>query len=251
MRTVLSRALSQRFFGVVTFSGQAWAKASIAPLRMRRALCSNRANSLRPFCLSEGCKIGQSEEPDDPRLHVRHWKGRGKESPLSRSSGPTKPRSWAMWKPRHAWLHLRKRRRYLSRLRARTYLVWQSRGKGQRRRGEQSRPSLLPRKRAPRRISESLGMVLACGRQGYEAAQNNLGSMYFTGAGVAQDYSKALEWLTKAADQGNDETEWTLGQMHANGLGLAARLSQAIVWYTRAAQHQLAAAQSRPWSHVL
>ncbi|MBQ2481415.1 MAG: SEL1-like repeat protein, partial [Treponema sp.] len=39
--------------------------------------------------------------------------------------------------------------------------------------------------------------------QGYADAQYNLGVMYDCGRGVEQDYEKAFEWYTKAAEQGN------------------------------------------------
>ena len=37
--------------------------------------------------------------------------------------------------------------------------------------------------------------------QGNSEAQYWIGSMYFNGQGVAQDYSKAFYWFSKAADQ--------------------------------------------------
>ena len=39
--------------------------------------------------------------------------------------------------------------------------------------------------------------------QGDAGAQYNLGLMYKNGEGVLQDYLRAVEWYTKAADQGN------------------------------------------------
>ena len=40
--------------------------------------------------------------------------------------------------------------------------------------------------------------------QGHPGAQHNLGNMYAQGDGIDQSYSKAREWITKAASQGNE-----------------------------------------------
>ena len=52
-------------------------------------------------------------------------------------------------------------------------------------------------------------------------AQYSLGVMYYRGRGVAQDYTKAREWLEKAATQGNANAQFSLGLMYKNGRGVA------------------------------
>ena len=41
--------------------------------------------------------------------------------------------------------------------------------------------------------------------QGHAIAQFNLGTMYYHGRGVEQSFTKAKEWLTKAAAQGDQD----------------------------------------------
>ncbi|KAF8924358.1 hypothetical protein BGZ58_001889, partial [Dissophora ornata] len=41
--------------------------------------------------------------------------------------------------------------------------------------------------------------------------RHNLGFMYFSGEGVPQDYSKAMEWHLKATNQGHATAQCNLG----------------------------------------
>lgn len=43
----------------------------------------------------------------------------------------------------------------------------------------------------------------------------------FDGAGVPQDESKAVEWLTKAVEQGHSEAQYALGICYDSGMGVA------------------------------
>ena len=84
---------------------------------------------------------------------------------------------------------------------------------------------------------------------GFAAAQKNadvqfnLGVMYQTGKGVAQDYKTAVKWYTLAAEQGNADAQTNLGLMYANGQGVAQDYKTAVKWYTLAAEQGLASAQ--------
>ncbi|MBS0987043.1 tetratricopeptide repeat protein, partial [Acetobacter thailandicus] len=51
-------------------------------------------------------------------------------------------------------------------------------------------------------------------------SQSNLGSMYEIGQGVPQDYLKAAELFSKAANQGLPEAQFNLGNMYAHGRGV-------------------------------
>jgi TPR repeat protein len=55
--------------------------------------------------------------------------------------------------------------------------------------------------------SSEFDKVSAEAEQGDVNAQNNLGFMYNTGKGVAQDYKEAVKWYTKAAEQGEGKNE--------------------------------------------
>ena len=43
----------------------------------------------------------------------------------------------------------------------------------------------------------------AAARQGHADAQSFLGSLYYNGEGVPQDYKEAFRWFLAAAEQGN------------------------------------------------
>ena len=56
--------------------------------------------------------------------------------------------------------------------------------------------------------------------QGKADAQYNLGVMYEKGQGVTQDYKKAVELYTLASNQGYSDAQLKLGVMYANGQGV-------------------------------
>lgn len=66
------------------------------------------------------------------------------------------------------------------------------------------------------------------------SAANNLGSMYYNGRGVAQDYSEALRYFEKAADLGNVTSMINVGNMYAWGLGDERSDEIAIEYYVKA-----------------
>ena len=59
--------------------------------------------------------------------------------------------------------------------------------------------------------------------------------MYANGKGVSKNYSKAIEFYTKAADQGFANAQFELGRMYANGYGVPQNYSKAIEFYKKAA----------------
>ena len=61
--------------------------------------------------------------------------------------------------------------------------------------------------------------------------QFNLGVMYQTGKGVAQDYKTAVKWYTLAAEQGNAAAQSLLGLMYAGGKGVAQDYVKAHMWF--------------------
>jgi TPR repeat protein len=80
--------------------------------------------------------------------------------------------------------------------------------------------------------------------QGYAAAQNNLGAMYFNGQGVPQNYAEALKWYRKAADQGFVVAQFALGFMYLYGQGVPQNYAEALKWYRKAADQGFVVAQS-------
>lgn len=71
--------------------------------------------------------------------------------------------------------------------------------------------------------------------QGDPEAQYSLGYMYENGEGVPQDYVKAVEWYSKAADQGDGDGQFNLGVMYKNGEGVSQDYSKAFELYSKAA----------------
>lgn len=79
--------------------------------------------------------------------------------------------------------------------------------------------------------------------QGDTKAQYDIGYMYDLGQGVPQDYSEALRWYHKAADQGDANAQCSLGSMYYDGRGIQQDRAVAVNWYRQAANSGLARAQ--------
>ena len=57
--------------------------------------------------------------------------------------------------------------------------------------------------------------------------------MYRNGEGVAQNYSQAIKWYTRAAKQGYIRAQYNLGLMYENGEGVVRNMHVAIEWYKK------------------
>ena len=79
----------------------------------------------------------------------------------------------------------------------------------------------------------------ALAEKGDAAAQVLLGYRYFTGLGVAKDFTEAAKWFRKAADQGNADAENNLSACYANGLGVPQNKTEADKWYHTALVREL------------
>jgi len=73
--------------------------------------------------------------------------------------------------------------------------------------------------------------------------QNELGTMYADGYGVAQDHEEALHWIRLAAEQGNPPALYNLGRAYELGQGVEADISKALQWYRLAAKKGNCSAQ--------
>ena len=71
--------------------------------------------------------------------------------------------------------------------------------------------------------------------QGSPNAQYRLGSCYFTGKGVQQNYAEAVKWMSKAAHQGDALAQNGLGVCYREGKGVPADIREAYKWYQLAA----------------
>ena len=91
--------------------------------------------------------------------------------------------------------------------------------------GERRRPGRCP----------GSGMVCQIGRDGFKAAQHNLGFFFQKGIGVSQDHSKAAHWFQKAAEQGCAHSQCELGEAYRLGWGVRRDPVVAAALYERAA----------------
>lgn len=73
-------------------------------------------------------------------------------------------------------------------------------------------------------------------QKGYVKAQRKLGSLYYKGNGVAQDYSESARWYRKAAEKGDADSQFFYSYMLINGEGVAQSESEARKWLDKAAR---------------
>ena len=70
---------------------------------------------------------------------------------------------------------------------------------------------------------------------GDAAAQNDVGSRYYAGRGVARDEAEAARWIRSAAEQGYAPAQYNLGLLHFRNRGVAGSDAEAARWYRAAA----------------
>jgi len=63
-----------------------------------------------------------------------------------------------------------------------------------------------------------------------------MGSLYYRGLGVDQDYSEAVQWYSKAAAQGEEVAQFALAEMYYNGVGVSQDYIKAMQFYEQAAK---------------
>jgi len=61
--------------------------------------------------------------------------------------------------------------------------------------------------------------------------------LYTFGQGVDQDYKKAFEWYSKAAQQGNSQAQLIVGMMYFKGEGVQQNNELAEKWLRKAAEN--------------
>jgi uncharacterized protein len=83
--------------------------------------------------------------------------------------------------------------------------------------------------------SSAIEALIKAAEQGDAKSQLALGSDYYYGKGVFQDYAEAMKWYRKAADQGEAKAQYNLGDMYAKGTGVVRDYAEAVKWYRKAA----------------
>ncbi len=77
-----------------------------------------------------------------------------------------------------------------------------------------------------------------------QSASYFLGFMYWHGQGVAQDYTQAVKWLSKAVETGFTwyggikEAQYLLGKAYYTGHGVAQDYAEAVRWYKAATEDE-------------
>ena len=84
-------------------------------------------------------------------------------------------------------------------------------------------------------LADKLSDTKALAEQGNATAQYDLGTMYRTGKGAAQDYKSAVKWWELSAGKGYTDAQWALGNMYEEGRGLLQDYKMAHMWYNIAA----------------
>jgi uncharacterized protein len=83
--------------------------------------------------------------------------------------------------------------------------------------------------------SPAIAALIKAAEQGDAKSQLALGSNFYYGKGVFQDFAEAMKWYRKAADQGEAKAQYNLGDMYANGTGVVRDYAEALKWYRKAA----------------
>ena len=89
----------------------------------------------------------------------------------------------------------------------------------------------------PDDVATALNELRPLAAEGDADAQFKLGSLYYQGFGVPQDFKEAIAWLRKAAEQNHTSAQVTLGAIYADGIpGVVEKnYPQALMWFIFAA----------------
>ena len=71
--------------------------------------------------------------------------------------------------------------------------------------------------------------------QGNSNIEYNLGSVYYKGLMVPQDYLKAVEWFQTGANKNDDDAQFKLAVMYSKGEGVQQDDVKAVEWYKKSA----------------
>lgn len=91
----------------------------------------------------------------------------------------------------------------------------------------------------------ALGYWVPLADQGDANAQLNVGMMYDTGQGVAEDPARAVRLYRQSAERGHPAAQYNLGMMYASGRGIERDASQAKFWLEQAAEQGLQNARAQ------
>jgi TPR repeat protein len=79
--------------------------------------------------------------------------------------------------------------------------------------------------------------------QGNAEAQFAMGTVFYTGSGVAPDYAESSYWYHRSAEQGFAAAQYNLGNAYKRGEGVNQNDRMAVNWWQKAADQGFAPAQ--------
>ena len=91
--------------------------------------------------------------------------------------------------------------------------------------------------------TKAVELFTKAAEQGHPEAQWSLGSCYYDGNGVEEDIFEAVKWYRKSAEQGFADAQYSLGYCYENGEGVRANIIEAVKWYKKSAEQGNAGAQ--------
>ncbi len=91
--------------------------------------------------------------------------------------------------------------------------------------------------------SEGIEWIKTAAEGGLGEAAGHLGTMYYKGLAVLQDYEEAARWYRMGTDNGDVTSQAMLGLMHEKGLGVDQDSALAINLLTQAAEQNAGGAQ--------
>jgi TPR repeat protein len=79
---------------------------------------------------------------------------------------------------------------------------------------------------------------------GQPIALFGIGTLYYNGEGVAQNYAEAMKWYRQAADKGNGPAMYQIGWLYLKGQGVPQDYGEAMRWLRQGADRGLSSAMS-------
>lgn len=92
----------------------------------------------------------------------------------------------------------------------------------------------------PRDYTKALQYLQRAAGVGFARAQNDIGYMLEQGRGLPRTLAEATKWYRVSAEQGWGQAQFNMGRLHENGIGVAKDLKEAFYWYRLAADSRIA-----------
>jgi len=87
--------------------------------------------------------------------------------------------------------------------------------------------------------SKALNWLTSAADKGYGVSQYDLATMYHVGTGVDQDYNKAFEYYLKSAEQGFEDGQAQVAMLYGLGKGTEQDHDEAFYWHKKAAKKDI------------